>query len=73
MKNLLSTDRVVTPYSLRGSQLEHIPELRELIAMLQKRVGSLERTVESLQREVKTLTLEKKLPHDVADLVISYE
>jgi hypothetical protein len=73
MKNLISTDRVVTPYSLRGSQLEHIPELRELITMLQKRVGSLERTVESLERELKVLTLEKHLPRDVVDLVVAYE
>lgn len=73
MKYLTSNERVVTPYALRNTQLEYIPELRDLVTMLQKRVGSLERTVESLQREVKTLTLEKKLPHDVADLVISYE
>jgi hypothetical protein len=73
MKYLTSNARVVTPYALRNTQLEYIPELRELVAMLQKRVGSLERTVESLERELKVLTLEKHLPRDVVDLVVAYE
>jgi hypothetical protein len=73
MKYLTSNERVVTPYALRNTQLEYIPELRDLVTMLQKRVGSLERTVESLRKEVNTLTLEKKMPRDIAGLVISYE
>ena len=73
MKYLTSNERVVTPFALRKTQLEYIPELRELVTMLQKRIGVLERTVESLRKEVNTLTLERKMPRDVADLVISYE
>lgn len=66
VKYAMSNEKVVTPYSLRGLNLDTVPELMGVIQKLQKRVDALE-------RELKTLTLEARLPGDLARAVISYE
>lgn len=66
VKQGFSNEKVVTPYALRGLQLENVPELLEAIRKLQTRI-------EILEKEVRTLTLSERIPSDLAALAVSYE